>query len=261
MKRLVLLMIVGMSVLLGNATAQFCERIYDGGVRKGMCSLLLELDSIAFPKLESRLPQGGMSTALYRKYIGCWTIRNDSLFLDSVLVGVGSDNFRPIFIDDIFSQKRTAPGYFADWVSDTLRVVSGEIVNYHHDDWRSRWEKEELIAVENGIVRGRVCKRNRMVNPGIGLLKLRSLLDSLELEELPRRISLHVNYSAFDSEGNPTSCRIKVVRGSGDVATDERVVTAVEKLMLGSKALPIYYIDGQFISDTYFIPIIRRRKD
>lgn len=262
MKRLLLLMVVGVSALVGNATGQFLERIYDDGVCKGMCRLLLELDSAAFSRIESRLPQGGMDTALARKYIGCWSIKNDSLFLDSVLVRAGGLNFKPIMIDDIFAEKRTASGYFADWVwlCDSLRVVSGDIVSYTHMGWESIWEKEEFIAVESGIVKGRVCKRNRLVNPGFNQMEFRSLLDSLALEVMPGRVCLQAGYSGYDADGNPTSCRIKVVRGSGDAATDDRVVAAVEKLMLESKPLPIYYIYGQYRSDTYTIPIGWRRK-
>lgn len=261
MKRLMLLILVGLLALAGYATAQFCERIYDGGVRKSMCSLLLELDSDAFPRIKDRLPQGFSNTALWRNYIGSWKIKNDSLFLDSVLVEKGYDNYSPIFIDDIFAANKTASGYFANWVSDTLRVVSGEIVRYVHMGWESKWENEEFIYVENGIVKKRVCKNNRLVNKEIGEEKLKALLDSLELGEIPRRITLQVSYSDFDNEGNPTSCKIVVIRGSGDAATDNRVVAEIEKLMLTSKPLPIYFIDDKYVSDTYRIPINPSGKD
>lgn len=71
MRRLLLLILVGLMALVGFATAQFCEIIYDGGVRKSMCSQLLELDSAAFSRIKDRLPQGLSSTALWRNYIGC----------------------------------------------------------------------------------------------------------------------------------------------------------------------------------------------
>ncbi|MDE6267200.1 MAG: hypothetical protein K2M07_07625 [Muribaculaceae bacterium] len=164
MKRLVLVIFVGVLALVGFATAQYSEVMYDGGSRKFLCTLLLEGDSTSFPRIKERLPQGVTSTALWRNYIGYWKIKNDSLFLDSVLVMDGSDNFRPIDIDDIYAPKQTPSGYFADWVNDSLRVVSGEIVNYIHMGWASQWENEEFITVENGIVKKRVCKNHRQVN-------------------------------------------------------------------------------------------------
>lgn len=261
MRRLALLILGGMLALFGFATAQFCELIYDGGVRKSMCSLLLEPDSTTFSMIRNRLPQGLSNTALLRNYIGCWKIKNDSLFLDSVLVNDGSDSYRPISIDDIFAEKRTASGYFSDWVSDSLRVVSGDIIKYVHMAWESKWENEELIAVENGIVKKRIHKHNRLVNKGMEGLKLRSLPDSLDLGEIPRRITLNVSYSDFDTEGNPTSCKVIVRRGSGDAATDNRVATAIEKFILTRKPLPIYYIDNRYVTHTYTITVGPSRND
>ena len=262
MKRLVLLILVGLFALVGFATAQFYELIYDGGVLKGMCSLPLELNSPAFSKITYRLPQGEPNTALYRKYVGCWKIKNDSLFLDSVLVSGSLNNYIAIFIDDIFATNKTKSGYFANWVSGSLRVVSGERIIYVHSAWESTWENEELITVEKGIVKKRICKHNRVVNEGIiDEMNLRSLMESLGLGELTRRITLEVSYPNFDTKGNPTSCSIRVIRGSGDADTDNRIVTAIKKFMLKNKALPIYYIDDKYISYTYIIPIGPFRKD
>ena len=262
MKRLVLLIFVGMFGLAGFATAQFCELIYDGGVRKSMCSLLLELDSIAFEKIKDRLPQGITITALWRNYIGCWKIKNDSLFLDSVLVSGDSGNYKPILIDDIFAKNKTSSGYFANWVNDSLRVVSGEMIQYVHMGWNSKWENEEFITVENGIVKKRRSYNNRLVNKGkIDDWNPKVLPYGLEFGEIPRRISLEVSYSDFDTEGNPTGCRIIVHRGSGDTATDNRVVTEIENFLLANKSLPIYYIYGKYTAYPYILPIGPTHKD
>lgn len=259
MKRLVLLILVGMWALSGFATAQFCEIIYDGGVRKSMCSLLLELDSNKFSKIKNRLPKEPSSTALWRKYIGYWKIKNDSLFLDSVLVRKDSDKYRRIFINDIFAKNRTKSGYFANWVNDTIRVVSGDVIDYVHMEWGSTWENEELIAVENGIVKKRICKHNRLVNKGLGDTELKSWLDSLDLGEVPQRIVLRAGYSDFDNKGNPTDCKIIVLRGCGNDDTDNRVVAAIKIFILKTKPFPIYYIDGKYTTLTYTIPISSRK--
>lgn len=178
-----------------------------------------------------------------------------------MLVREGSDSYRPIFIEDIFAANKTASGYFANWVSDSLRVVSGEIVRYIHEGWDSKWENEEFIAVEDGIVKKRVCKNNRMVSPGIDDMNLKLLLDSLDLGEIPRKMVLQVRYSDFDAEGNPVSCRIIVNRGSGDSANDDRIVTAIEEFMLKSRSLPVYYIDDEYTSYPYIISVSPSSKD
>lgn len=119
-----------------------------------------------------------------------------------------------------------------------------------------------MISVEKGIIKKRICKHNRVVNEGkVDELNLRALMESLGLGDLSRRITLEVSYPDFDTKGNPTSCIVKVIRGSGDDATDNRLVTAIEKIMLKSKALPIYFIDDKYISHPYIIPIGPYRKD
>lgn len=185
-----LLILVGLLSLVGFATAQFCELIYDGGVSKYMCSLLLELDSTAFPKIKDRLLLGMTSSALWRNYIGCWKIKDDSLFLDSILVCQGSDKYRPIVIDDIYATNKTPSGYFANWVSDSLRVVSGGIIKYVHLGWASKWENEEFIEVENGIVKNRRCYNTRVVNKGIREDQISDSLHSHELVSQAKGISL-----------------------------------------------------------------------
>ena len=91
------------------ATAQYTERINDGGIRKGMANCLLELDSVSFSKLKSRIPDKMASTALWPNYIGQWEIKNDSLFLKSVLIEDKSCDtlqFVPAVIDDIYASRR-----------------------------------------------------------------------------------------------------------------------------------------------------------
>lgn len=61
----------------------------DCGHEKNMASRLLELDSASFSRLKERISDKMVSTDLWRGYIGHWEIKNDSLFLDSILV---SDN-------------------------------------------------------------------------------------------------------------------------------------------------------------------------
>lgn len=244
------------------ATAQYCERINDEGVQKEMCSLLLERDSVAFSKINSRIPQGFQNSALWRNYVGCWKLQNDSLFLDSVLVECMSDedySFKSIKIDDIFADHRTGSGYFSNWVNDTLRVVSGEIINYVHMGWMSRWENEELIVVENGVVKDRRRMTSRIVNPGLNLEELKQQLDSLDVGEIPVTMLFSINYTGFDDDGNPEGCYIDIDRGSGDQAIDKRVADALGAFMLRNRPIPIYYIDGQYVSEEYVIPILPRK--
>ena len=58
-------------------------------------------------------------------------------------------------IDDIYAAHRTPSGYFADWVTDTVRIVSGNLVYYRHMGWQSYWENEEFVSVKDGLIKDR----------------------------------------------------------------------------------------------------------
>lgn len=254
MRRLTVVFFLVLSVLSAFPTARITERINDNGVDKGLCSLLLELDSISFSRLKSRIHHDMTSTALWRNYIACWKIKNDSLFLDSLLVPVKQpEKYLPVGIDDIYGGRRTESGYFANWVTDTLRLVSGDVVNYVLMGWGSTWQHEERVAVEKGIIKGRELSENRLVHQGVSESEMLKLRDNIDVGEIPGRIGLDVKYSSYDADGKPIGCDIKVLRSCGDKAVDCRVVKVTEKWLLEARPFPIYYINGRYISPDYLL--------
>lgn len=253
--KIAITLLLSLSFLTASATAQFTEKINDNGVKKNLCTQLLELDTVSFPQIKLRMPPGWSYTSLYRNYVGYWKIKNDSLFLDSIVTpntnGNGMD-FIPVKIEDIYAAKRTPSGYFADWVSDTLRITSGEIVQYQHMGWGSIWENEESMIVRNG----KVMERGRsltLVHPGLKDSELQEMWTKIDLEigKLPNRCIVQVTYSDYDSDGNPIDCEVKTVRGTGDVKANALVAAKVKKWVLKMRPFPIFYRDGRFSSTTW----------
>lgn len=252
MKYLLSIVLILIIAVTAFGTAQIAEKINDNGVDKGLTECLLELDSVSFFKLKGRIPNKVVSTALWRNYIGCWKIKNDSLFLDSILVGdMTCDTLRfiPAMIDDIYSSRRTPSGYFADWVTDTFRVVSGKVIRYVHMGWESDWESEEFVTVEGGLVKNRISYKNQVVNSvNEGDDMFRKTIDSLNLGYIPKKIVLQLGYRGFDENGIPTGYKVKVMRGCGDTIVDNRVVSAFNDPAVMRSLLPIYYIRGKYKS-------------
>ena len=244
------------------ATAQYTERINDGGIRKGMANCLLELDSVSFSKLKSRIPDKMASTALWRNYIGQWEIKNDSLFLKSVLIEDKSCDtlqFVPAVIDDIYASRRTPSGYFADWVSDTVRIVSGDILRYRHMGWLSDWKTEEMVTIENGLVKDRIVYKNRVVNP-VDESKVESIINSLDLGFIPERILLQLGYRGLDKNGKPTGYKVEVKQSCGDKAIDDKVVRAFENAAVIRKLVPIDYVRGQYKHENLYLTIPKSKE-
>ncbi|MFM8509872.1 MAG: hypothetical protein ACKOCU_06045, partial [Betaproteobacteria bacterium] len=55
---------------------------------------------------------------------------------------------------------------FAHWYSGTLRVPQGELLKYRHMGWASTFERDLLIDVEDGVVKGMQVQQNQ--EPGTG---------------------------------------------------------------------------------------------
>ena len=77
------------------------------------------------------------STACYRRYIGSWKLCDGRLYLTGLrgkwtLIG-------------------TEP-LFADWVSGKFRVPQGEVAEYVHLEFFTRFERELHIRIKRGLV-------------------------------------------------------------------------------------------------------------
>lgn len=263
MKHLLSIVLIITTAVTAFSTGQITEKIKDNGIDKGLAKCLLEQDSVSFSKLKERIPKKLVSTDLWRNYIGCWKIKNDSLFLDSVLVRDNmSDTVRfiPAMIDDIYAARRTPSGYFANWVTDTFRVVSGDVIHYQHMGWESSWEDEEIVSVKGGLVKYRTVYKNRLVNPvNEDETSNGKIIDSLNLGFIPKRIALQLGYLGFNENGITTGYKVKVIRSCGDTIVDNRVVRAFKDSAVMHRLVPIYYIRGQYKSHGCNVAIPKSR--
>lgn len=250
MKKLILFFLAVLSVTVAFATFERTEVIFDNGVRKGMATCLIELDDTTFSRIKKLIPESWVRSDLTRNYIGYWKIQNDSLFLDSLYAYTevsGELEFRKVKLDDIYASRRTSSGYFADWVTDTLRVVSGGLVTYVHSAFDSSRKNEEFVAVKQGKINGRTIYHNRIISKEARDYKhLRKTLESLGIGEAAKRIVVTIAYKSFDSKGEPTNVEAKVVRGSRDESLDKMVEQAFSKPEVAKQVVPIYFINGRY---------------
>jgi hypothetical protein len=77
------------------------------------------------------------STACWRRYVGSWEIRDNRLFLRR--------------IDGRFELTGEGP-LFADWVSRSLTIPRGEVLERVHMGFDTVYEENVIIHVENGVV-------------------------------------------------------------------------------------------------------------
>ncbi len=90
---------------------------------------------------------GYHSTACWRKYIGYWELRNDSLFL--LELEGGSSN---IDLSLIFKDRKTDKEIFADWFDYSILNPYGQRIHYEHMGYNSIYEFEREFVFSNGVL-------------------------------------------------------------------------------------------------------------
>lgn len=140
-------------------TAQFCEALHYDGREMGMTTEPLGV----YFALGGANPGLGLDwpadcTALWRGYIGTWEILRGRLYLIAINVLPGSRVAASL--ETVF------PGYpdrvFAHWFTGTLRIPQGKVLKYVHMGHQSTFERDLLIDVERGVIRGERVRENEV---------------------------------------------------------------------------------------------------
>lgn len=126
-------------------TAQAPESIVYLGRKLRMCTEPLEV-YFSLLGIERPVFSRAMSTALWRGYIGEWKLEDDRLYL--LRIRDGSGNSVPFSAAHI----QAIPPVFASWFSGELRIVDGEITDYVHAGYGSKYERETFLTVHEGVV-------------------------------------------------------------------------------------------------------------
>lgn len=107
--------------------------------------------------LENRSDVGFIfkSTSLVRGYIGTWEIKNNQLYLISLLGFV--DNNKKVDLSYLFPNKTEV---FADWFSGDIRIPEGELLNKINLGYASIFEKDRILSFKEGILISETIKEN-----------------------------------------------------------------------------------------------------
>ena len=123
-------------------TAQMCDKINVENQEYLLYSEPLESFWNEFkPKPDFEPPH----TACWRGYITSWKVEDSKLFL----TGIETEN-ENLELEKVFPGKNTP--LFADWFSGELRVPKGEMTQYIHMGYESKYESDLFLIVDNGLV-------------------------------------------------------------------------------------------------------------
>lgn len=82
----------------------------------------------------------------WRGYIGTWSIEDNKLYL----IDIDTDNDgKKVGLEYLFSNQEKV---FAEWFTGELRVPYGELIEYIHLGYESRYAKELFLEISKGVL-------------------------------------------------------------------------------------------------------------
>ena len=131
-------------------TAQATEILLFEGEELSLCNEPLEhfLDNQP-PPVKFMSPH----TALWRGYIGTWSIEGERLYLKSIkatILDEVSGELQKVGLDAVFPG--FPDGVFAHWFSGELRCARGALLKYVHGGFGSVYERDLFFKVKKGVV-------------------------------------------------------------------------------------------------------------
>jgi hypothetical protein len=126
-------------------TAQIAEKLHYRGEVLSLCSTPL---GPYIATTQHTLKLVSPHTALWRGYVGTWSIEDGRLYLiDIVGHAPGSTT---VGLKDFFPN--ATDGVFAHWFTGDLRCPVGGLMKYRHMGFGSLYEKDLFIRVSRGVV-------------------------------------------------------------------------------------------------------------
>ena len=209
------------------ATGQDGDVIYIDGERWSLLIKPVEYDSILYFSLKAALPkERSWSTANWDGYTGYWSIRDERLCLDSIMVEVydqetkqrNEQRIAEADMQRLFKDYYTKDGIVATWLSKNIRAAKGKMIYYQHSGYERNHEYEQVLTVKNGKVTACQAYHNKVVAEGFSLSDLKGQEDikarfPLHLETCPelegvKRIIFSVKHISLDVSGNLLDCEV-----------------------------------------------------
>ena len=227
MKRLLFCLYVLTLSVASQATGQTGDVIIIDGQRWELLGHPVDADSALYHRLKASLPkERSCSTANWDGYRAYWSIREQQLCLDSIrvkLLNKDTQQYRQecIPLTETFKEYYVGKDIVATWLTDTVRVASGEIIYYEHLGFNRNYEHEQLITIDRGKVIDMKAIENRVVVEGFPFgnedKKNAAIIANLnlhiekypELEKAAKRVGFTVKGIRLDSSGRLIDCHVQ----------------------------------------------------
>lgn len=258
------------------ATPQVREVVYINGKEQYMCFCPLSqnarLDSLFAKKWDVKM----QTTALWRGYVGHWSVKENMLCLDSIVIERGKPAVIPQQDKELFGDYMENGRVVARWLTvDTIRVTWGKNVRYEHGGYGGNYENEDYYQVKEGKMKLlRHTENKLLVKAGrLGDIeferKVSAMSDTLRevmaqlCPTLYGRYMFSAQYMGVDANGKPTDVDLKLMMKDKPESLDPALKTLhkeVKRYLLSHVVLDICSMDGVVSSERIILPVTLRTK-
>ena len=206
-----------------TATGQQGDVLMIDGERWSLLCRPICYDSFVHCRIKSLLPENhSWDTSNWEGYQAAWSIKNDMLVLDSLLVDMYDAQQERHYVKTLRQQKLQSAfpdhqhSFVATWLTDTIRAARGEIVRNEHMGFDRNHEHELHIVVRHGRVISRQPFENRILVNGFWFGNKRANdFVSIPPERYPdfagQRVLFTISDMQADDRGNLKDCDVKAI--------------------------------------------------
>ena len=237
------------------ATEQDGEYIMWEGTMYQMLTCPLHYQRNLFDKFNKQFEPSWSSTALYRGYIGYWSIKDERLCLDSLHVWHKGEA-EPLTVlpaqEKLFRKYVKNGVVTARWATGKLRVVSGDLIRHGSAGFERTYEHEDFLQVRRGkLLSVKRVEQQRILQLNNAAFKEMGAALS-EKTPLKGGAVFSAQYSEFDADGIPTAVDVRMLK-EGLEPSDEDLKNALTKhvgeYLLEKRCLPLYRINGKLVAE------------
>lgn len=248
-----------------TATGQQGESIFIKGKMYSMLSCPIEADSVVRKAIKEVRPAETITnTSLWRGYVGYWSIKKRSLYLDSLKFETKDFVIKTIIPqnESVFSAYKDEYGVKASWFSGDLRVIQGKMIRYEHMGFERYYEKENFLTVKQGVVIDSRKYKNKVLCKNT-IAENRSSLKAFNeafIEAFPdtQPFSVVLSYSKANAKGEPTEVEV-ITRDN--LENKEEIESFIRSYLLQHHILGVYRINNNLFFERWTCKLGKKESD
>ena len=208
-------------------------------------------------------------TCLWRNYIGFWSIENDRLYLDSIMIGCDGPIIK-VEEEELFKDYLDNGRVWAKWMNDEIKVGSERLLI----DYRDTYEHEDFYKLENGIVKSHRRVENKLLLTSNLAEKNKEAINKWnefgntlrdKFPTLKGKFLVRIKYTGSQQNGLPTKVEVELVKYDEGINTDKESLKslreAISQYSLENIMSNIYEINGKIVSFPMTYPIMLTKEE